>query len=58
MRKRKTQILKKQELKISSTIKIEDMMLDPDFSLYSDEVEEAHTIKQVIGFVPRAQDNW
>lgn len=33
-------------------------MLDPDFSLYSEETEEAHTIKAVIGKMPTHQDNW
>jgi len=37
---------------------IVNMIEDPDFSLYFDESEEAHTIKPVLGYVPTSRDNW
>jgi hypothetical protein len=37
---------------------IADTIEDPDFSMYSDDTEEAHTIKPVTGRIPTYQDNW
>lgn len=35
-----------------------DSMEDPDFSLYPDEVIDAHIIKPVIGQIPTDNGNW
>ena len=34
------------------------MIEDPEFSLYYDEPEEAHTVKPVLGYIPRNNGNW
>ena len=41
-----------------SLMHLADTMEDPDFSLYSNDTEEAHTIKPVTGRMPTYQDNW
>jgi hypothetical protein len=42
----------------NALMSLADTMEDPEFSLYSDDTEEAHTVKAVTGRMPTYQDNW